>query len=64
MPERRSTSGCFVLVPFSMPTPATTLRSSLEKHNETFEHLLQLIPAQYYVLDDKHDEQVKFELEL
>jgi hypothetical protein len=31
------------------PTPANLLRASLEKHNETFENLLKLIPAQYYI---------------
>ena len=46
-----------------MPTPETALRASLEKHNEIFEHLLKLIPAQYYISNDEHDEQVKFQLD-
>ncbi|KAF8635000.1 hypothetical protein AX15_000613 [Amanita polypyramis BW_CC] len=36
-----------------MCTPATILRSSLEKHNDTFESLLKLIPAKYYLPQDQ-----------
>ncbi|KAH7919543.1 SURF6-domain-containing protein, partial [Leucogyrophana mollusca] len=32
-----------------MPTPPDVLRSSLEAHNDTFEALLRLIPAKYYL---------------
>lgn len=40
-------------------TPTATLRASLERHNETFESLLKLIPAQYYFVDDMvHDLEV------
>ena len=41
-----------------MPTPTETLRASLEKHNDTFESLLKLIPAQYYIIDEEGEEQV------
>ncbi|PPQ79031.1 hypothetical protein CVT25_002340 [Psilocybe cyanescens] len=40
-----------------MPTPSATLRESLEKHNATFESLLKLIPAQYYIVNDETEEQ-------
>ncbi|TFK22432.1 SURF6-domain-containing protein [Coprinopsis marcescibilis] len=33
-------------------TPQATLRSSLEAHNTTFENLLKLIPAQYYIVNE------------
>jgi hypothetical protein len=40
-----------------MPTTTSILRSSLEKHNETFETLLSLIPAKFYLArDDNNDE--------
>ncbi|KAF9262726.1 hypothetical protein L218DRAFT_973368 [Marasmius fiardii PR-910] len=39
-------------------TPLPTLRSSLEKHNETFETLLKLIPAKFYLVQDLTDEQI------
>ncbi|KAJ3514821.1 hypothetical protein NLJ89_g2151 [Agrocybe chaxingu] len=39
-----------------MPTPAAVLRASLEKHNDTFESLLKLIPAQYYIVNDDTEE--------
>ena len=42
-----------------MPTPAATLRASLEKHNDTFESLLKLIPAKYYIVEDQTEEQVR-----
>ena len=42
-----------------MPTPAATLRASLEKHNDTFETLLKLIPAKYYIVEDQTEEQVR-----
>jgi hypothetical protein len=32
-----------------MPTPPSTLRTSLEAHNATFSALLALIPAKYYL---------------
>ena len=41
-----------------MPTPAATLRASLERHNATFEALLKLIPAKYYIVQDQSEEQV------
>lgn len=40
-----------------MPTPAATLRASLEKHNDAFESLLKLIPAKYYIVQDQSEEQ-------
>ncbi|KAF4613328.1 hypothetical protein D9613_010807 [Agrocybe pediades] len=40
-----------------MPTPASVLRASLEKHNDTFESLLKLIPAQYYIVNEETEEQ-------
>ncbi|KAF8965797.1 surfeit locus protein 6-domain-containing protein [Flammula alnicola] len=40
-----------------MSTPAATLRASLEKHNDTFESLLKLIPAQYYIVNEETEEQ-------
>jgi hypothetical protein len=43
-----------------MPTPTATLRASLEKHNDTFEALLKLIPAQYYIINDELEDQVCF----
>lgn len=43
-----------------MPTPSATLRASLEKHNDTFESLLKLIPAQYYIVNDETEEQVSY----
>ncbi|KAH9064512.1 surfeit locus protein 6-domain-containing protein [Lactarius vividus] len=36
----------------------STLRASLEKHNQTFESLLSLIPAKYYLPQDDEDQQV------
>jgi len=39
-----------------MPTPAATLRASLEKHNDTFEALLKLIPSKYYFVQDQTEE--------
>ncbi|KAF8643359.1 hypothetical protein AX16_009087 [Volvariella volvacea WC 439] len=35
-----------------MPTATATLRASIERHNETFESLLKLIPAKYYLVQD------------
>jgi hypothetical protein len=41
----------------AMPTTTSVLRPSLEKHNETFETLLSLIPAKFYLArDDNNDE--------
>ncbi|KAG9095197.1 hypothetical protein FS749_010897 [Ceratobasidium sp. UAMH 11750] len=36
-------------------TPSHELRASLEKHNQVFESLLQLIPAKYYLVQDRDD---------
>jgi hypothetical protein len=41
-----------------MPTPSSVLQSSLESHNETFESLLKLIPAKYYIPLEQTEEQV------
>ncbi|KAG0696788.1 surfeit locus protein 6-domain-containing protein [Suillus ampliporus] len=39
-----------------MPTtPIEVLRASVEAHNDTFEALLNLIPAKYYLAKDDHD---------
>ncbi|KAG5730295.1 Ribosomal RNA-processing protein 14 [Termitomyces sp. T112] len=40
-----------------MVTAPATLRASLEAHNDTFEALLKLIPAKYYVVRDQTEEQ-------
>ncbi|THH32626.1 hypothetical protein EUX98_g1552 [Antrodiella citrinella] len=40
-----------------MPTPADELQTSLEKHNEVFETLLNLIPARYYLVQELSEEQ-------
>jgi hypothetical protein len=45
-----------------MPTATATLRASLEKHNNTFESLLRLIPAQYYIVNEETEEQVSSSL--
>jgi hypothetical protein len=39
-------------------TPPETLRASLQAHNATFESLLKLIPARYYLIQDETEEQV------
>ena len=44
------------------PTPPAILRASLERHNETFESLLKLIPAQYYIVNDATEEAVRSSL--
>ena len=36
-----------------MPTPTAVLRASLEHHNDVFESLLKLIPAQFYIVNDE-----------
>ncbi|KAF7973072.1 hypothetical protein HWV62_5302 [Athelia sp. TMB] len=36
----------------AMPTPPAVLQKSLERHNETFESLLKLIPPKYYIVSD------------
>ena len=41
-----------------MPTPTAVLRASLEHHNDVFESLLKLIPAQYYIVNDETEDQV------
>ena len=41
-----------------MPTTTSVLRPSLEKHNETFETLLSLIPARFYLARDDDNGQV------
>ena len=46
----------------TMPTATATLRASLEKHNNTFESLLRLIPAQYYIVNEEAEEQVSSSL--
>ncbi|KAI0043062.1 hypothetical protein FA95DRAFT_1609716 [Auriscalpium vulgare] len=40
-----------------MPTPAASLQASLKKHNDTFESLLGLIPARYYLVREDADDQ-------
>ncbi|KAJ7093206.1 surfeit locus protein 6-domain-containing protein [Mycena epipterygia] len=40
-----------------MPTASTVLQASLESHNETFESLLKLIPAKYYLPLEQTEEQ-------
>ncbi|KZP06056.1 hypothetical protein FIBSPDRAFT_805242, partial [Athelia psychrophila] len=35
-----------------MPTSPAVLQKSLERHNETFESLLKLIPPKYYIVSD------------
>lgn len=42
-----------------MPTAPATLAASLEKHNDTFESLLRLIPAKYYLIQEDTEEQVR-----
>ncbi|KAF8607242.1 hypothetical protein BDV93DRAFT_488231 [Ceratobasidium sp. AG-I] len=37
-------------------TPSNELRASLERHNQVFENLLQLIPAKFYLAQDRSDE--------
>ncbi|KIJ54647.1 hypothetical protein M422DRAFT_24552 [Sphaerobolus stellatus SS14] len=39
-------------------TPAATLQESLQKHNETFEGLLKLIPAKHYLVRDLDEEEI------
>lgn len=42
-----------------MPTtPTAVLRASLERHNDVFESLLKLIPAQFYIFNDETEDQV------
>lgn len=43
-----------------MPTSLEDLRGSLEKHNATFESLLNLIPARYYLVQELSEEQASF----
>jgi hypothetical protein len=38
-----------------MPTSVEVLRASVEAHNDTFETLLNLIPAKYYLAKDGHN---------
>lgn len=38
-----------------MPTTTSILQASLEQHNQTFETLLSLIPAKYYLVRDSDD---------
>ena len=42
-----------------MSTSIDIIRDSLEKHNATFESLLNLIPAKYYLVQDLSEEQVR-----
>ncbi|KAJ8508120.1 hypothetical protein ONZ45_g9593 [Pleurotus djamor] len=37
---------------------AVELRASLERHNNTFESLLKLIPARYYLAQDPNDDEI------
>ncbi|KAG8698227.1 hypothetical protein FRC09_007353 [Ceratobasidium sp. 395] len=39
-------------------TPSHELRASLERHNQVFENLLKLIPAKYYLVQDRNDDDV------
>ncbi|KAL0058970.1 hypothetical protein AAF712_014307 [Marasmius tenuissimus] len=39
-------------------TTTSTLRASLERHNDTFEGLLKLIPAKHYLVQELTDEQI------
>ena len=39
-------------------TPTAVLRASLERHNDVFESLLKLIPAQFYIVNDETEDQV------
>ena len=41
-----------------MTTSTTVLQESLERHNSTFEALLELIPPKYYLVSKLTDEQV------
>lgn len=42
-----------------MPTSTISdIKSSLERHNDTFETLLKLIPAKYYIVQELTEEQV------
>ncbi|KAH9034709.1 surfeit locus protein 6-domain-containing protein [Lactarius pseudohatsudake] len=43
--------------PHSPWSTMSTLRASLEKHNQTFESLLSLIPPKYYLPQDDEDQQ-------
>ncbi|KAL0946001.1 hypothetical protein HGRIS_012277 [Hohenbuehelia grisea] len=40
-----------------MPTALNELRASLERHNETFETLLSLIPAKFYITQELSEQQ-------
>lgn len=42
----------------TMPTPSDDLKASLERHNATFETLLKLIPAKYYLVQEATEEEV------
>jgi hypothetical protein len=42
-----------------MPTATSVLQASLEKHNETFESLLSLIPSKYYLVRDDDNDKVR-----
>lgn len=42
----------------SLPSTSTTvLRDSIQRHNEVFESLLKLIPAQHYLARDAEEEE-------
>jgi len=45
---------------YSMPTPSEVLRASVEAHNDTFEALLNLIPAKYYLVKDDDANDVRY----
>lgn len=42
-------------------TSTTVLQTSLERHNGTFESLLKLIPAKYYLVQDPDELASKFQ---
>jgi hypothetical protein len=41
------------------PTPPDVFRASLERHNATFEALLNLIPARFYLIKEETEEQAR-----
>jgi hypothetical protein len=58
--NNRRTTGTSERTQAMMPTATSILQASLEKHNETFETLLSLIPAKYYLVRDDNNDQVRF----
>lgn len=51
-------SAYFSFSSFMPTTPISDIKSSLERHNDTFETLLKLIPAKYYIVQELTEEQV------